>query len=166
MTPVPGWCSGDLGVALALLGAARATRQRDWEKEALVVARAAAARDPATCGVFDTGLCHGSAGVAHLLNRLHQATGEALFAEAARAWLRRLLGQREPGGLGGFFVAQGRDPTRLTKQRVPGLLMGAAGIALVLLAAASDIEPEWDRVLLTSVRGQPLDHARDHNYEV
>jgi hypothetical protein len=33
----------------------------------------------------------------------------------------------------------------------PGLLTGAAGIALALLAATSLIEPAWDRVLLVAV---------------
>jgi hypothetical protein len=32
-----------------------------------------------------------------------------------------------------------------------GLLTGAAGVALSLLAAATSVEPEWDRVLLVSV---------------
>jgi hypothetical protein len=30
----------------------------------------------------------------------------------------------------------------------PGLLTGAAGVALVLLAAATPVEPAWDRALL------------------
>ena len=33
----------------------------------------------------------------------------------------------------------------------PGFLTGAAGIALALLAAVSDVEPAWDRVLLVSI---------------
>jgi hypothetical protein len=32
----------------------------------------------------------------------------------------------------------------------PGFLDGAAGVALVLLAASTAIEPTWDRVLLLS----------------
>jgi hypothetical protein len=32
----------------------------------------------------------------------------------------------------------------------PGLLDGAPGAALVLLAAATDVEPAWDRVFLLS----------------
>ena len=32
-----------------------------------------------------------------------------------------------------------------------GLLTGAAGIALALLAAATPVEPAWDRMLLTSI---------------
>jgi hypothetical protein len=33
-----------------------------------------------------------------------------------------------------------------------GFLMGAAGIGLALLAAATSVEPEWDRLLLLSSR--------------
>jgi hypothetical protein len=32
----------------------------------------------------------------------------------------------------------------------PGLLDGAPGVAMVLLAAATDIEPEWDRMFALS----------------
>ena len=32
-----------------------------------------------------------------------------------------------------------------------GILEGAAGVALALLAAATDVEPEWDRMLLVSI---------------
>jgi len=35
---------------------------------------------------------------------------------------------------------------------MPGILEGAAGIALALLAATTPIEPEWDRMLLLSGR--------------
>jgi hypothetical protein len=33
----------------------------------------------------------------------------------------------------------------------PGLLTGAAGIALALLAAVTPLEPAWDRVLLLAI---------------
>jgi hypothetical protein len=32
----------------------------------------------------------------------------------------------------------------------PGLLTGASGIALALLAATTDMEPAWDRMLLVA----------------
>jgi hypothetical protein len=34
-----------------------------------------------------------------------------------------------------------------------GFLTGSAGIGLALLAATTPVEPEWDRVLLTTLRG-------------
>jgi hypothetical protein len=35
------------------------------------------------------------------------------------------------------------------------MLIGAAGVGLALLAAVSDVEPAWDRLLLASI--PPLD---------
>jgi class I lanthipeptide synthase len=33
----------------------------------------------------------------------------------------------------------------------PGLLTGAAGVGLALLAAATPVEPSWDRMLLVAL---------------
>jgi hypothetical protein len=38
----------------------------------------------------------------------------------------------------------------------PGILTGAAGVALALLAATTDIEPEWDRMMLVSIPTTPV----------
>ena len=59
-------------------------------------------RPVADSGVADAGLCHGAAGVAHLLNRLHQATGDAELGDAARAWLRRTVEMRRDDAIAGF----------------------------------------------------------------
>jgi lantibiotic modifying enzyme len=97
------WCYGDLGVALALLQAARATARPDWEGAARSIARKAALRAPGQAGDRDACLCHGAAGNAHLFNRLFQATGEEGFRRAALAWYQRTLDYREKGqGAGGF----------------------------------------------------------------
>ena len=94
-------------------------------------------------------LCHGSAGRAHIFNRLYQATGESLFAETALYWFDETLSLRTPGeGTGGFLVNEhGTDDALLN---VHGLLMGAAGLGLTLTAACHSIEPQWDRALLLS----------------
>jgi hypothetical protein len=146
------WCYGDLGLAVALLWAARCVGQADWERAALAIARRAAGRPPEQSGVVDAGLCHGAAGVGHLFNRLFQATGEDAFAEAARFWLERTLSLRQPGrGIAGYLSwSPGADGV-LTWLAEPGLLTGAAGVALALLAAATPVEPSWDRMLLASV---------------
>ena len=142
------WCYGDPGVAAALLGAARAVGDPELEGAAMAVARRAA-REPATRpDVMDAGLCHGAAGVAHLFNRIHQATGDEACAAAARRWFERALEMRVPGeGLGGYLSHAGADGSWRID---PGLCTGAAGTALALLAGTSAIEPAWDRVLLAS----------------
>ena len=123
------WCYGDLGVAVALVGAGvYASHTRAYER-GLELARGAASW---TIGVNETGLCHGIAGVAHLFNRLAQATGDAVLDSAARNWFARLLARTDEPRDGSF-------------------LLGRAGIALALHAATTDIEPAWDRLLLADL---------------
>ncbi len=144
------WCYGDPGVAAALLVAARGANEPSWEREALVVARRAAARPAELAGVRDAGLCHGAAGLAHVFNRLAQATGDRALRAAARSWFARALSMRRPGlGIAGFrSLVPTRRGTRWCDET--GVLTGAAGIALALEAACSTVEPEWDRFLLVS----------------
>jgi len=150
------WCYGDLGIAVALLGAARCVRKLTWEREALLIGRRVAARLPEQSGVVDCGLCHGAAGVGHIFNRLFQATGQARFAAAARFWFKRTLEMRRSDqGIAGFvaFMPNPKRPNERQWIAAPGILEGAAGIALALLAATTPIEPKWDRILMLS--GQP-----------
>lgn len=144
------WCYGDLGIATALLSAARSLERPDWEAEALAAGHFAAARPVESSGVADAGLCHGAAGVAHLFHRLFAASGEPRFAAAARRWFGETLALRRPGqGVGGF-LAHNPDAPDGAGRADPGFLEGVAGIGLVLLAALTPIEPAWDRVLLAS----------------
>ncbi|HEY0783401.1 MAG TPA: lanthionine synthetase C family protein, partial [Thermoanaerobaculia bacterium] len=144
------WCYGDAGIAVALLGAARAVGEPGWESAALAIAARAAGRDEASARVTDAGLCHGACGLGHLFNRLHQATGDDTFAAAARRWFERGLAMRVPStGVGGYSAllpgADGAPPSPVAD---PGFLLGAAGVGLALVAATSDVEPSWDRLLL------------------
>jgi lantibiotic modifying enzyme len=140
------WCFGDLGIAAALLVAARGAGEPSWDAAARRIALAAAARPVAGSGVSDAGLCHGASGVGHVFNRLYQATGESDLARAARMWFADALSRRRPGrGICGFLATSGDE-----RWDEPGFLIGAAGIGLALLAAASGVDPAWDQVLLLS----------------
>lgn len=146
-----GWCYGDPGIAAALRITACAAGEPAWEEEALRLARTAARRPPESCGVRDACLCHGAAGLGHIFNRLHQATGDPELLAAARFWMAGALGFREPGrGVAGF-VTWGPDATgQMDWRDDPSLLTGAAGVGLALLAAITPSEPAWDRFLLLS----------------
>jgi hypothetical protein len=124
------WCYGDPGVAHSLLLAGRAARRDDWTASAVRIGLGAAALAPERSGVTDPWLCHGAAGLAHVFARLFHATGEPRFGEAARRWLDRVLAAELPAA--------------------PELLTGRIGVALVLLAASTPLEPLWDRHLLLS----------------
>jgi len=147
------WCYGDPGVAAVLLLAARCLGEAALEREAVEIAVHAAVSVPEESGVVDACLCHGAAGLAHIYNRMYQRTGQEELRRAAQCWLERALGMSRPGtGVAGYTTALKDFEGNLTFEADPSLLSGAAGIALVLGAAASAVEPAWDRMLLLSSR--------------
>jgi lantibiotic biosynthesis protein len=148
----PAWCYGDPGVAAALLTAARHTQSSAWEAEALEIARRAVTRPMDESRVIEACLCHGAAGLGHVFNRMHQATGDPLLAEAARRWFLHALDLRRPGeGVAGFLSYASEDPDEPKWAATTGFLVGASGVALALLAAVTPQEPAWDRALAISV---------------
>ncbi len=152
------WCYGDLGASLAILNAAHLVGRPDWEAKALDMARLAAARPLKTSGVRDTSLCHGSAGNVLIFQRLFHITGEACFRQAAQMYLEHLIDTRNPGGpFAGYTTYKPEmDGEGKAKENTdpyksdPGLLEGAAGVGLALLAALG-IEPKWDRLMMLSL---------------
>lgn len=146
------WCYGDAGISAALLLASRAVANSAWEDEAINIARRAALRPTETAGVTDAGICHGAAGLGHIYNRMFQATGDRVFEKAARFWFKRTLELRRLGqGIAGFYAFKPDEEGNERWADDPGILTGAAGIALALLAAITDISPAWDRMLMISI---------------
>ncbi|UUZ79694.1 lanthionine synthetase C family protein [Paenibacillus sp. P26] len=144
------WCYGDPGVSAALLMAARCAGEASWEREAVRIAGHAARRPFDSSGVLDASFCHGASGVAHMLNRVHQAAGDEELGRATVKWLRYTLDLRRRGeGIGGY-LSRVFEPDGPNWAAEPGILSGAAGVALVLLAASSDVQPDWDRMFLLS----------------
>jgi lantibiotic biosynthesis protein len=145
------WCYGDCGIAAALLNAARSRGNAEWERTAVELAVAAGNRPDAEMGVADAGMCHGWAGLAHIFNRLYQTSGDARLAEPARRYVERTLAMQHPGrGIAGYaaWASHGDQPWDWASE--VGLLEGAAGVAMALAAAATDVAPTWDSVMLIS----------------
>lgn len=153
------WCYGDPGVALALWGASRRAGPPALEAEARALATGCARRVPEESGVVDACLCHGAAGVAHILNRCYQASGDPVLRSAAVAWFERTLAMRRPGeGAAGFLTYKGdRDPSWVG---ATDLLEGAAGIGLALMSALG-ADPGWDRLLMCEVPAASAGASRD-----
>jgi lantibiotic biosynthesis protein len=156
------WCYGDPCIAAALYRAGQALGRPGWTRAALFLMRRTATRSQASSGVRDATLCHGAVGLAHQLNRFWQTTGDQRFANTARRWYRRALDYRRRGrGVAGFerfgMLHAIAEPTggagRARWSADPGFLTGAAGIGLALLAAATPVEPAWDRLLLLDTPG-------------
>jgi hypothetical protein len=138
----PWWLKGELGVAIALLVAGRVLDDDAARARGMALALRVAAADPEGCVAASLG--RGAAGVAHGLARLAVASGDDRLARGAAAWGERVLALRRPGeGVGGYRVP---DVASAVADR-PGVLLGAAGVGLALLALATDVEPAWDRML-------------------
>jgi hypothetical protein len=142
----PSWCYGTAGLARAqqLAALARGDDGRQLDAENALVA---ALTDPAQLkATTDNALCHGFAGLAHVAARAaddaHPSTAGQL-----RATIPALLDAVQPPGSDPAHAA-----TRLMQdeERGPGLLDGAAGIALALLAPSTAEPPRstWDACLL------------------
>jgi len=148
------WCKGDPGVALALLHAGRALGRADLRRRGLEVARRVAALPPERSGVPDACLCHGALGLGHVLRRVHEASGDPAFREAAVRWTQAALALREPGrGTGGFVARFHRDDGTVHEAQDSSFLTGSVGIGLALAAAVSTVEPGWDALLLANPGG-------------
>ena len=78
--------------------------------------------------------------------RFAHDTGLPVFTEAASELTEQLLAMYDPERALGFCSIE--PGGNLVDQ--PGLLDGAPGVALVLLAASSNVEPAWDRLFLLS----------------
>ncbi len=129
----PAWCAGDPGVVGVLASAAEAAGEPAWSRVAHETARfvAAHARVEETRGL---GLCHGLAGLLHVLDRARWWFGDESIAAAARDVAGALLAHDDAASAGAT------------------LLEGDAGVGLALLAAVGDSEPAWDRLFMLSPR--------------
>jgi hypothetical protein len=132
------------GVARALQVAGQVTGE-SARLSAASDALAGALADPLQRAVTASAcLCHGSAGLAHLA-----ATAAADATPATANRIRSTV-----PGLIDAIAPHGSDPTtaavRLLTGSGPGLLEGAAGIALAVLRPAGSLDPRsrWDACLL------------------
>ncbi|MGC8724556.1 MAG: lanthionine synthetase C family protein [Acidobacteriota bacterium] len=152
------WCYGDLPIAVSLWMAGVCLDVPEWRRVALDTFVKASERPLKEAGTTGPGLCHGLASVAHIFNRAYQATGEGRLKEASRRWFRALLECRDPGtGIGGWTYEMSNFTTGKPLWRYnPGLLNGACGVGLALLAAVSDVEPMWDRCMLLDMPPCPM----------
>lgn len=140
------WCYGSPGVARALWLAGEALDD-NCLRQCAVEAVAAVMRRPVAARHIDSPtFCHGVAGLLQIVLRFANDTLLPFLTEAANQLVGQLLAAYEPDRpLGYASLEPGNHPVDRA-----GLLDGAAGTAMVLLAAATDVEPTWDRLFLLS----------------
>jgi len=147
------WCYGDLGIVGTLSQFADRGENPAFEECLDDILDQCLKRDAGQVNIEDSPFCHGAIGAAHIFNRIYQRTGDSRCRERALHWIEIALRMRQPGnGIGGVLAVQpnlsvGGESLHVAN---PSLLDGAIGVALVLLAAVSPTEPEWDRMFLMS----------------
>ena len=140
------WCYGTPGAARALYLAGVELDRSDLRNLAIESMAAVYRRAPAERGIDSPTFCHGVAGLLQITLRFHHDTQLPMFADAASALTRQILHAVEPERPMGIANLEPGD----NKVDQPGILDGAAGVSLVLLAASSDREPTWDRMFALS----------------
>lgn len=142
------WCYGDLGAAIAFWQAGNTLGEQRWKTEALHILQHASKRiDLHANQVVDAGICHGTAGIAHIFNRFYRETKQIFLKDAADYWINETLKMAtQKDGLCGYKAWQGEEGW-VAQQ---GLLEGIAGIGLVLISYLSTEDAAWDKAFLLS----------------
>jgi lantibiotic modifying enzyme len=140
------WCYGAPGVARALWLAGSALQDGRFIETALEAMHTVRRRPIEMRGIPSPILCHGIAGLLQITLRFANDTDDVYFYDMASELIQQLLSLFEPESLLGFRNIQS-DGCKIDD---PGILEGSAGVILTLLAAVTDTEPVWDRMLLLS----------------
>jgi lantibiotic biosynthesis protein len=140
----PAWCYGDPGVAAALWLAGSALDDEGWRRTAVESLEGVFRRPFAGDRLVSPTICHGTAGLLAISLRLAGVAASEPLRRQIPALLTKVLDACDPDLLLG-----------VQDQEVAGnfvddhsFLTGAAGVALVLLAASASTPPRWDRALL------------------
>jgi lantibiotic modifying enzyme len=140
------WCYGSPGIARALWLAGDALNE-DTHRQLALSAMESVFRRPIPVRRIDSPtFCHGKTGLLQIALRFAHDTGYSVLVSECRTLAEEVLDCYRPESMLGFRNIEyaGREIDQ------PGLLDGAPGVALVLLAAATGVEPGWDRVFLLS----------------
>jgi hypothetical protein len=142
----PAWCYGSLGTARAVQLAGRAFGEPAWSGAAREVIAGEAECIRARPAGGECGLCHGWAGVLHVLARFEQDAPGTVPVDLPDLLVERLLaGARQDSA----FLFPYRRPNGGIADE-PGLVQGAAGVALALTRYADPDAPGcgWDAALM------------------
>lgn len=140
------WCYGDLTIGYILYQAGTTFNDQKITSFALeVLEHTTKRRTEEETMVVDAAICHGSAGVAHIYNRIWHYTQKPIFKEATDFWIKKTLDFAvHPDGIAGY---KRYNPTTGKYVNEYGLLEGAAGIGLVLLSYLTG-DFSWDYCLM------------------
>ncbi|SCL59237.1 lanthionine synthetase C family protein [Micromonospora eburnea] len=139
----PGWCYGTPGVARAIFLAGRALEDQRLQRLAVTAVKAAA-HPHAVSQLASATICHGLAGLLLVAAHFAWDTRDPELHQLVTDLFDQLVARYDPDSLLGFVDVE------VGGQVVdnPGLLNGAAGVAMCLLACAEPAAPAWTTLFL------------------
>ena len=139
-----GWCYGAPGVAHTLWLAGEALGDGALQSLATTAMEAVFARPPVRRRDVLPGLCHGAAGLLNVTALFARESGSETLRAASVGLADELLRRYRPESILGYtsFDPDGNEIDQA------GLLEGAPGVALALLAAATSDPTPWHRAFL------------------
>ncbi|MEU6945399.1 lanthionine synthetase C family protein [Streptomyces sp. NPDC046316] len=144
----PSWCYGAPGISRAVQLAGLALDRTEWLELAHRSLLPFLTTDPESWHIDNPHVCHGWAGMMHLLAVLNESIGDERLTDLVDDMAARTLAQFHPEHRFGFrapltSAPQGTD--------VPAFLEGATGTALALDAYADRrTTTDWDMALLVA----------------
>lgn len=139
-----GWCYGAPGVVRALWLAGKALADASLCRLAIESIEAVLRRPVAARKVCSPTICHGLSGLLLICMRFANESGNTLIYQHIPLLVQQILEKFHSDFPFGF-----RDEMwNGTYVDDPGILTGAMGVALTLLAATTSTAPSWDRAFL------------------
>lgn len=131
------WCYGDLGIIFALIniGIALDDKETYMLAKEFAIWEAVNRRNVVGNMVYDACICHGASGVAQAFKALKSITGEEMFWNAYKYWLKVTIGMCVE--LNGNLEFRNYDVSSHKWRIADSLLEGNAGVGMMLLGADS-----------------------------
>ncbi|GED57199.1 lanthionine synthetase C family protein [Brevibacillus formosus] len=137
------WCYGEPSIARVLWLAGQALGDTELQSLAQQTYLSLVQRSVESLGFESPTFCHGYAGTLWMLQRMMMDTSSDAFEAYREKLVNQILSTFNDNHAYGF-----QDIEHGQFRDLPGLLVGAAGVALVLLSCLSLDEPEWDCIFL------------------
>jgi lantibiotic biosynthesis protein len=138
------WCQGDLGIAFILYQAGTILKETNILNLSLDILNDTTRRkSPKRTTIRDASVCHGTAGAAHIYNKMWHYTNDVVFKRARDYWILKTLNY---GTCDNNKIIYKNHLNEVDKNG-SGILFGPIGICLVLLSYLTG-DLSWDYCIM------------------
>ncbi|WP_281999017.1 lanthionine synthetase C family protein [Priestia flexa] len=137
------WCYGIPGVARALWLAGESLHEPTYSEVAVQAFSGMVNRPQKDQNIASPTFCHGRAGLLYCFYRMYLSTGNESFKHTVVQMIKETIEFFDENEFFGFY-----DLDKKEKKANPGILTGAAGIALVLLSILKPSTDDWGLIFL------------------